>query len=179
MKIEAIIGIIIIVIFVAFIVIIIEISNKKEENNYQINQDKNQQKEKLPYKLKNSVMTKYEKVMFNILKDYCNKNNYVLLSKVRIADFIDPIYPKYTRDYLISFNKISAKHVDFLICDPADIYPIVAIELDDYTHQRADRQQRDEFVNNVYYSAGLKILHIYSIDEESTINLLNQEIKKV
>ena len=43
-------------------------------------------------------------------------------------------------------NKIDRKHVDFLLCDPQTVKPILGIELDDKSHQREDRKKRDEFV---------------------------------
>jgi hypothetical protein len=38
--------------------------------------------------------------------------------------------------------------------------PLIGIELDDKSHQRPDRQARDEFVDRVFAAAGLPIVHI-------------------
>ena len=38
--------------------------------------------------------------------------------------------------------------------------PLVGMELDDRSHQRADRKERDEFVNEVFKAAGLPLLHV-------------------
>lgn len=57
-------------------------------------------------------------------------------------------------------NKIDRKHVDFLLCDPQTVRPILGIELDDKSHQRADRQKRDQFVDQVFAAAGLPLAHI-------------------
>ena len=57
-------------------------------------------------------------------------------------------------------NKIDRKHVDFLLCDPQTIRPILGIELDDKSHQRAERQARDRFVDEVFAAAKLPIAHI-------------------
>ena len=38
--------------------------------------------------------------------------------------------------------------------------PYMAIELDDRSHQREDRQKRDAFVDEVLNQAGIKIVHI-------------------
>jgi hypothetical protein len=38
--------------------------------------------------------------------------------------------------------------------------PVLGIELDDSSHQRADRIERDEFVTRVFEAAGLPLLHI-------------------
>ena len=57
-------------------------------------------------------------------------------------------------------NKIDRKHVDFLLCDPKTLKPILGIELDDKSHQRADRQERDNFVNHVFEAAKLPLMHV-------------------
>lgn len=47
-----------------------------------------------------------------------------------------------------------------LICDAHSLAPLFAVELDDRSHARADRVERDEFVNDVFEAAGLALLHI-------------------
>lgn len=127
----------------------------------------------LPYRLKDSVMTNREKIMFIILSEYCTKNNLVLLSKIRIADFVEPIHTNNRRNFYHWFNKISAKHVDYLICDPETFRPKAAIELDDSTHYYQSRRKRDIFVDNVYRSVELPILHFWDVNEISVNIQLN------
>lgn len=57
-------------------------------------------------------------------------------------------------------NRISRKHVDFLLVRSSDLVPVAGIELDDSSHDDADRQERDQFVDSVFSSAGLPLLHI-------------------
>lgn len=57
-------------------------------------------------------------------------------------------------------NKIDRKHIDFLLYDPQTLQPILGIELDDKSHERKDRQERDRFVDGVFAAAGLPIAHI-------------------
>ncbi len=57
-------------------------------------------------------------------------------------------------------NKIDRKHVDFLLCHPKTMQPIVGIELDDSSHQRQDRKERDDFVDGVFKAARLPLIHI-------------------
>ena len=40
-------------------------------------------------------------------------------------------------------NRVAQKSLDFLLCDPATLRPLVAVELDDATHGAERRQQRD------------------------------------
>lgn len=138
-----------------------------QQHNYQ------QQYEYFPYQLLPSVLTNHEKILYNILKEYCQNNKLALFSKVRIADFIEPIHKENYRNYLHWFNKISAKHIDFLICEPAYFKPLVAIELDDYTHKFNKRQERDVFVDNVYKSVNLPVIHFWDINEVNVRVQLN------
>ncbi|MEZ5387413.1 MAG: DUF2726 domain-containing protein [Prosthecobacter sp.] len=59
-----------------------------------------------------------------------------------------------------AFQKISQKHVDFLICRNDDWMPMLGIEVDDDSHQRADRKERDQFVNNLFASTGVPLLRL-------------------
>ena len=67
-------------------------------------------------------------------------------------------------------NRIKSRHVDFLVYDPVDTEIIAAIELDDSSHLRRDRQERDRFVNDLFASCGLPLLRVpvsreYDFDE--------------
>jgi hypothetical protein len=48
--------------------------------------------------------------------------------------------------------------VDFLLCDPATMRPLAGIELDDASHARPDRQERDALVQKVFEAAGLPLV---------------------
>ena len=64
------------------------------------------------------------------------------------------------RQNRISTNRIDRKHVDFLLCDPKTLRPLAGIELDDKSHQRPDRQARDEFVAGVFAAARLPLVRV-------------------
>ncbi len=80
-----------------------------------------------------------------------------VFTKVRIADVLQPDGVK-GRDWWRAFNRISAKHFDFLVCRPDDLAVLCAIELDDASHSTEKRQARDRFVEEVCRSAGLPLL---------------------
>ncbi len=61
---------------------------------------------------------------------------------------------------MAAFRRVSQKHVDFLLCHPEGLRPLLAVELDDRSHDRADRQDRDLFVDAAYRQAGLAVLHM-------------------
>jgi len=55
-------------------------------------------------------------------------------------------------------NSINKSHVDFVVCDPKTMKPLLAIELDDASHNRDRRKARDSFVDEVFMCAGLRLV---------------------
>lgn len=57
------------------------------------------------------------------------------------------------------FNKISRKSVDFVVC-LKDFTVVAAIELDDRTHDTAERRAKDADKNAAFEKAGVKLLRM-------------------
>jgi hypothetical protein len=130
-----------------------------------------------PYELRRSVLSAAELHFLQVLWHVVG-NRVVVLSKVRLADIFVTRRPN---DYR-SFNQIAQKHIDFLLCHPATMQPLAGLELDDRSHQRRDRQDRDVFVNNAFAAAGLPLLRFrvqarYNHDEIAAmiVNILPQK----
>ena len=92
---------------------------------------------------------------------------HTVFAKVRLADLVR--VQASGREFWQRFNSISAKHVDFVVCDE-ELAPIVAIELDDASQDQPERLARDQFVDSVLESAALPIVHVratrgYVLDE--------------
>ena len=161
---------------VAFVIVKIVQANREYEENERRSTikkdpdhwgDNQKAYERLPYFLKSTVLTNYEKKLYHILAPFCSQNNLILLSKIRMADFVQAYQG---RSFYHWFNRISSKHVDFLICQTTSFKPLLAVELDDYTHNYKNRQDRDNFVNSVYFSVGLPVLHITEINSEKIVS---------
>ena len=58
------------------------------------------------------------------------------------------------------WNKVCQRSIDFLLCDPATLKPLLAIELDEPSHEAPARQARDAEVNALLRAAGLAVLRI-------------------
>lgn len=110
---------------------------------------------KLPYDKRPRLVTKAELRFYKSLVKAV-QDDWAVFAMVRIADIL--VVPKETPKRRVWLNKILAKHIDFVLCDPSSLEPQVAIELDDSSHQRKDRQERDEFVDHAFESAGLPIV---------------------
>ncbi len=85
---------------------------------------------------------------------------YRVYGKVRVADLIEPLPNKDRRIWQKAFNRISAKHFDFVICNSSDLAPACVIELDDSSHQRKKRQQRDEMLKQICQQVQLPLIRV-------------------
>lgn len=102
------------------------------------------------------LLTKNEWAQYKKLKVIADEKGYVICPKVRLLDIIEP--QKGHEKYKTLMYKIQAKHVDFVICDK-DMHIKVIIELDDSSHDKKDRKERDEFVDLILQSVGYKVIH--------------------
>lgn len=116
------------------------------------------QSPEFPYQLRDHFLSPAELSFFAVLKQVVG-NRAALCTKVGLGDIFWVKKDDPSR-YRIYTNKIDRKHVDFLLCDPATMRPLLGIELDDKSHQRQDRIERDAFVDQVFKAAGLPLLHI-------------------
>jgi Protein of unknown function (DUF2726) len=71
-----------------------------------------------------------------------------------------------------ALRHINQKSVDFVICDK-EFRTVVAIELDDKTHERPDRIERDEIVEGLFKEAGIRLVRIRSQSPFSVQELAN------
>ncbi len=112
---------------------------------------------RLPYRARGRLVTKAElrfyKSLYKAVQD-----DFEIFAMVRIADLLR--VEENTQNKRRWINKILAKHVDFVLCEPGKLVPRICIELDDSSHQRQDRIERDEFVDAAFDSAGLPLLRI-------------------
>lgn len=115
------------------------------------------QPRRLPYEVRKALVTKPELRFYRSLQKAV-MDDWEIFAMVRIADIlrVESGSSKY-RSWL---NRILSKHIDFVLCNPATLEIICGIELDDVSHQRPDRIERDKFVNEAFESAGLPLLRI-------------------
>lgn len=121
-----------------------------------------------PYLLRDDFLSPAERSFYLVLKHIVS-DRALISPKVALGDvfYVKSNNRSKFRTYT---NKIDRKHVDYLLCDPKTVQPLLGIELDDKSHQRSDRQARDEFVEMVFKAAKLPLVRIraqrsYTISE--------------
>lgn len=114
---------------------------------------------------KTELLSPAEKRFFRIL-DAAAGSGYRVFSKVRIADIITPCAGNRS-EWQTLFNRISAKHVDFVLCGKDSLEVECVIELDDRSHNEESRAARDVFVNQAFEAAGVPVLRFPVLSDYS------------
>lgn len=114
------------------------------------------------------LFTPAERSFLGVL-DQAVSNNYRIFGKVRVADVLKTKPNKSRSAWQTAFNKIAAKHFDFVLCDVSTMEVICVIELDDKSHNSKKSQDRDLFLNNACKGADLTLVRFkaqqsYQID---------------
>ncbi len=112
-----------------------------------------------PYQAIATLFTPAERSFYGVLKQAI-ANNAEVFGKVRVADVVTPKQGLSRSQWQTAFNKISAKHFDFLLCHRDDLAILCVIELNDRSHQSKKRQQRDEFLQQVCAAANLPLIQV-------------------
>lgn len=113
--------------------------------------------EPLPYDKRDGLLTAAERSFFAALHTVCNGRS-LIFAQVQLSKLV---YPRAGIPRWQAFqNKIDRKSVDFVLADPTSLKVQLVIELDDRSHERKNRQDRDEFVNRALAAAGLNLLRV-------------------
>lgn len=157
--------IILVLLIVIVMLILAYLKEKKEAKQINdTNEESIQEIKEYPYK-KKLLLTKNEWYFYKKLKPICDKHNLHILSKIRFADLVEVRETVDPKEKIKYFNKISRKHIDYVLCKPDNLQVIALIELDDKSHERKDRIERDSFVDKVCEATNYKIVHIRNYEE--------------
>lgn len=112
-----------------------------------------------PYKyaLNKTLFTPAERSFLGVL-DLAVAGQYRVFGKVRVADILLPAKGLNKSHWKIAFNKIAAKHFDFVLCNQQTLEVVAVIELDDKSHQKTKTQHRDTLLESACATAGLPLV---------------------
>jgi hypothetical protein len=103
-----------------------------------------------------TLLTAAEQKFYEAL-DAAIDGRLLILSKVRVADLLIVSSSSSSARYRV-FRSIACKHVDFVLAEAENLHPLAAIELDDSSHQRADRRLRDQLLDDLFEKAALPLI---------------------
>ncbi|HEX7654570.1 MAG TPA: DUF2726 domain-containing protein [Verrucomicrobiae bacterium] len=112
----------------------------------------------LPFRLRDDFLSPAESSFYLVLKGVLG-DRMVICPKVNLADLFFVSTGDHRKNRAI-MNRVDRKHVDFLLCDPNTMRPLLGIELDDKSHDRADRKLRDELMGEVFSNAQLPLVRV-------------------
>lgn len=131
--------------------LILALRNKPQESRETI------RKKIYNYRRKQFFMTKPEHAFYKELVQLVG-NDYFVFAQVHLPTIIDEKIVG--QDWRASRAHINRKSIDFVLCDKEYISPKLAIELDDWSHARPDRQERDGEVERILAEAGMPLLRV-------------------
>jgi very-short-patch-repair endonuclease len=105
------------------------------------------------------LLSAAEVEFFRCLESICGAS-VLICPKVRLADLVLPRKGLDRSKFQIAFNRVSAKHVDFVLLRSEDLGVFGVVELDDRSHERQDRQDRDGLVDNILSQAGIPVCRV-------------------
>lgn len=113
------------------------------------------------YTAKNSLMSKTESDFFIKLERVVSERYYVF-PQVHLSAILD--HRVKGQEWKYAFSHINGKSVDYVLCSRATLEPTYAIELDDYTHDKPDRRERDTEVERIFEAANLPLVRFKNKD---------------
>jgi len=124
------------------------------------------QNERLPYRLRDRFMSAPETALFHTLEEMVGKR-YTICPKVALNDVFYIVRPNENVHF---FNKIFRKHVDFLLCDPNSLRPVIGVELVKPV-AKSETREVDQFMENLFLDAGIPLVHVPTNDRYSQRDL--------
>lgn len=128
------------------------------------------------YNRKYAIMTEREVEFYKKLKFVCGEN-ILIFPQIHLSNlFFHNIKGQNFKSAFKFINKLS---VDFVLVDSRNFKTLMAIELDDSTHNDQERIRRDLIVNDIFKKANFPLLRVDSIkiDNEKLKQMIIENIK--
>ncbi len=116
------------------------------------------------YRKKDYIMTRREADFFKRLERVFGQKFYIF-PQVHLDAVLD--YRVKGQGWKGALSKIQRKSLDYAVYSREDMTLKFAIELDDPTHDRSSRIDRDQLVDRLFKEAGIKLIRFRNIDKLS------------
>lgn len=116
-----------------------------------------EEKSKYQYTAKKSVLTPAEQDFYNALGQAIG-HEYRIFVQVHLGSLLDEKVKG--QNWRAARAHINRKSVDFILADKETLATRLAIELDDRSHEREDRKERDGEVERILKAAGVPLLRV-------------------
>ncbi len=113
-------------------------------------------RESYPFRAKETLMSESELDFFKVLECVIPDNT-MIAPKVRLGDVIGCSESDWHAGH---GPRISAKHLDFVLIERGSSRILTCIELDDRSHDRPERRERDAFLEKALAAAQVPLLRV-------------------
>ena len=128
------------------------------------------------YNRKYNIMTEREVEFYKKLKHVCGEN-ILIFPQIHLSNLF--FHNVKGQNFKAAFKFINRLSVDFVLVDSRNFKTLMAIELDDSTHNEQERIRRDLIVNDIFKKANFPLLRVDSIkiDNEKLKQMILENIK--
>ncbi len=113
--------------------------------------------EDMPYNQRDYLLTGKELALYNLLQDAIAIDSYVILPRVRLADFIS-VSPE-ARNRVEYGSRIKERSADILICETSNLTPAAVVLFETETESKK-KQLADRFTRKICEAVGLPCLSL-------------------
>jgi hypothetical protein len=134
-------------------------------------------KSRYRYYAKPYLMTTRENEFFKLLNDIFGAKWFVI-PQVHLSSLLN--HKVKGQNWNGAFRHINGKSVDYVLVGKESYKIICAIELDDSTHSRADRIERDNEINRIFHEAKIPLARIgkfENMSRQEIVGVITDDIK--
>ncbi len=127
-------------------------------------------KSKFRYLPKRWMMNKNEYRFYKSINSFLDHDKYSIIPQVHLEDLVNLSYSNPT-SRIFSLRHINQKSVDFVICNRNTMHPLLAIELDGYSHNSQKVKDQDTEKTRILMEARIPLqrFHNYEIFDKQYI----------
>ncbi len=125
-----------------------------------------------PYNRRPTALAPEERALYQGL-DKAVGDRALILPKLHAADVLSVRRNVSRRRTASALERLGAHAFDFVVCDPRDTRPLVAVELE-RSQEATQRRRHARFLEEACQAAGLELLHIPASEQYSTEELREQ-----
>lgn len=128
------------------------------------------------YSRKYRIMTEREQEFYKKIKLICG-DSILIFPQIHLSNLF--FHNVKGQNFKSAFKFINRLSVDFVLVDSRNFKTLMAIELDDSTHNDQERIRRDLIVNDIFKKANFPLLRVDSIkiDNEKLKQMILENIK--
>ncbi len=126
------------------------------------------------YRAKQYLMTESERHYFHVLEEAVGGEFYIF-PQLHLSSIFD--HKVLGQKWVAAFAHINQKSVDYVLCSKTDLNIKLAIELDDPSHGRDSRRERDHEVERIFQDSDLP-LYRQKVAREYDVTAIRAEIRK-